>query len=144
MSPPERRKYRWGKWALVAASLLAVSWLLGSWFLAPPYRPLAAPFNGRSEELARTVVVPTLDTALPAGKSAIWCSSFQVAWNRLRSESVISRAIFEAKSEAGREFYFDHPFLVLMKKWGSRRPFFVLWVDNAELLLRPGALPEER
>jgi|HubBroStandDraft_6_1064221.scaffolds.fasta_scaffold165439_2 hypothetical protein len=34
-----------------------------------------------TSELKRTIVVPTLDTPIPEGKSAIWCSSFQLAWN---------------------------------------------------------------
>jgi hypothetical protein len=39
-----------------------------------------------TSELKRTVVVPTLDTPLPEGKSAIWCSSFQLAWNRVEKD----------------------------------------------------------
>jgi hypothetical protein len=31
-------------------------------------------------------------------------------------------------------FHFDRPFLLIMKKRGGKRPFFVMWVDNAELL----------
>jgi len=33
-------------------------------------------------------------------------------------------------------YYFiaDHPFLVYMKKRGAKDPYFVMWVDNAELL----------
>jgi len=33
-----------------------------------------------------------------------------------------------------RRFAFDRPFLVYMKKRGAQHPFFVMWVDNAELL----------
>jgi hypothetical protein len=36
--------------------------------------------------LQRTVIVPTLDTLLPPGKNVIWCSSFQLAWNRLKND----------------------------------------------------------
>jgi hypothetical protein len=36
------------------------------------------------EALARTAVLPTLDTPIPAGKSALWCSSFQLAWDELK------------------------------------------------------------
>lgn len=31
---------------------------------------------------------------------------------------------------------FNRPFLVYMQKRGAERPFFVMWVDNAELLVR--------
>ncbi len=33
-----------------------------------------------------------------------------------------------------RHFEFDQPFLVYMQKRGAEHPFFVMWVDNAELL----------
>jgi hypothetical protein len=31
-------------------------------------------------------------------------------------------------------FEVSRPFLVLMRQRGGRRPFFVAWIDNAELL----------
>ncbi len=34
-------------------------------------------------------------------------------------------------------FVCDHPFLIVVKKRGAKRPFFVMWVDNAELLCKP-------
>jgi hypothetical protein len=43
----------------------------------------------------------------------------------------------EAKLHAAPEpnhFVFDQPFLIYMKKRGARHPFFVMWIDNAELL----------
>lgn len=33
-------------------------------------------------------------------------------------------------------YYFDRPFLIMMKKRGALHPFFVMWVDNAELLCK--------
>jgi hypothetical protein len=39
-----------------------------------------------SSALTQTVIVPTLDTPIPDGKSAIWCLSFQLAWNRLKTD----------------------------------------------------------
>ena len=33
-----------------------------------------------------------------------------------------------------RYFIFDRPFLIYMKLRGADRPFFVMWIDNAELL----------
>jgi hypothetical protein len=35
-----------------------------------------------------------------------------------------------------RLFIFSRPFLIYMQKRGAERPFFVMWVDNAELLVR--------
>jgi hypothetical protein len=36
-----------------------------------------------------------------------------------------------------RHFVFDRPFLIVMKKRGAEQPFFVMWVDNPELLCKP-------
>jgi hypothetical protein len=48
---------------------------------------------------------------------------------------VESEALLAAKSVPKR-LTFDRPFLVYMQKRGAERPFFVMWVDNAELLVR--------
>lgn len=37
--------------------------------------------------------------------------------------------------------YFNRPFLILMRKRGSERPYFVMWVDNTELLKKMKPLP---
>ena len=37
-------------------------------------------FEGSSEDLASTRVVPTLDTAIEKGHNAVWCASFLSAW----------------------------------------------------------------
>ena len=42
----------------------------------------------KSESLERTVVVPTLDSRMPLGKNVIWCSSFQLAWNKLKQDII--------------------------------------------------------
>jgi len=65
-------------------------------------RPYTAPpksFDGSSKDLAATVIVPTLDTPLPNGKNAIWCASFQVAWDRLKND-VAGGPLQVAKAEA--------------------------------------------
>ena len=36
--------------------------------------------------LKETVVVPTLDSPMPTGKNVVWCSSFQLAWNKLKED----------------------------------------------------------
>jgi len=36
--------------------------------------------------------------------------------------------------DGGREYYFDGPFLLFLKKRDARHPFFVTWIDNDELL----------
>jgi len=51
-------------------------------------RPLKPAFIGDSSRLKQTVIVPTLDTPMPKGKNVIWCSSFQIAWNHLKSDII--------------------------------------------------------
>lgn len=34
------------------------------------------------------------------------------------------------------QYQFTRPFLIIMKNRGSKKPFFVMWVDNAELLCK--------
>jgi len=46
----------------------------------------------------------------------------------LESESTLT------VSASPRYFHFNRPFLVYMKKRDREQPFFVMWVDNAELL----------
>ena len=77
-------------WFLLAgtASLVTVA-VAFSLFRKPPgrhYDPSKNSFDGSSESLDETVVVPTLDTPIPDKKSAIWCSSFQLAWNHLKTD----------------------------------------------------------
>jgi hypothetical protein len=48
----------------------------------------------------------------------------------LRSEATL------AVKSSPKYFLFDRPFLVYMQKRGAEQPFFVMWVDNAELLSR--------
>ena len=36
--------------------------------------------------------------------------------------------------EGPRRFYFDRPYLIILKKRGAEQPFFVMWVENAELM----------
>jgi hypothetical protein len=54
---------------------------------------------GRSGSLMPTAVVPTLDTAFAEGQSAVWCSSFQLAWNRLKKD-VIGGPVLIRNAEA--------------------------------------------
>ena len=76
------RTNRW-LWSFTVAVAVAASGIVLWHFTANP-RPL--PFDGTSDQLRQTVVVPTLDTPIPDGKSAIWCVSFQLAWNRLKDD----------------------------------------------------------
>jgi hypothetical protein len=46
--------------------------------------PEAAPRKAiDSSDLKDTAVLPTLDTPIPSGKSAVWCAAFDLAWKEL-------------------------------------------------------------
>jgi len=51
----------------------------------------------------------------------------------LKSEAVV--LALAGASGYEREMYFDHPFLILMKRKDSKQPYFALWVGNATLLV---------
>ncbi len=51
------------------------------------YQPRVAP-EVSSRQLVRTEIVPTLDTPLGKSGNAVWCATFQIAWNRARDEVI--------------------------------------------------------
>jgi hypothetical protein len=63
--------------------------------------------------------------------------ALQIISFRLDRSGVIleSEAIFAAFEAMPREFILNKPFLIYLKKRDTEQPFFVMWVDNAELLI---------
>jgi len=53
-----------------------------------------------------------------------------------RSGAAVESEARLAPKAIPRDFIFDRPFLVYMQKRGAEQPFFVMWVDNDELLRR--------
>lgn len=57
------------------------------------YTPKPLTFEGSSENLSRTQIVPSLDTPIASGKNVIWCASWTMMWkeiqNTLAKEPVI-------------------------------------------------------
>jgi len=51
-----------------------------------------------------------------------------------RSGALLESESLSVIAAGPREFVFDRPFLVYLRKRGAEHPFFVMWVDNAELL----------
>jgi hypothetical protein len=90
---------RYWRWIVGVVALGCLATLLFWWYRIPTHRSLAKTFDGDSADLQGTVVVPTLDTPFPEGKSAIWCSSFQLAWNQFRSD-VTKQPILVQNAEA--------------------------------------------
>ena len=52
-----------------------------------------------------------------------------------RSGAMLESEALVAIAAIPRNFVFNRPFLISMKKRDADRPFFVMWVDNAELLV---------
>ncbi len=51
-----------------------------------PEEPIS--FDGDSANLQHTAIVPTLDTPIPEGQSAVWCASLQLAWDKLKTDVI--------------------------------------------------------
>jgi hypothetical protein len=91
-----RKLVRVLKWALLGCCVLLVIFILfprqvielahrvGD-FLT---RPVPLMFSGDSKDLKDTVVLPTLDTPVIPGKNIVWCSTMQMAWNKLKGDLV--------------------------------------------------------
>lgn len=74
-------------------------------------------------------IVPNANPAMPIiGARQVTKFKLDRCGATLESEAHIAAAA------TPREFIFNRPFLVYMKKRECERPFFVMWVDNAELL----------
>jgi hypothetical protein len=74
--------------ALAVAAISIAFWCFKVRQFNEPYNLPSMSFDDSSERLQQTVVVATLDSSIPEGKSAIWCVSFQLAWNRLKDDVV--------------------------------------------------------
>jgi hypothetical protein len=83
----------------VTALVLLAALALSGCQREPAYQPAPLSFDGRAEGLKQTVVVPTLESAIPEGKSAVWCASFQFAWNHLKTD-VVGEPIHLKKADA--------------------------------------------
>jgi hypothetical protein len=82
-----RRYWFWSGAVLAVAAIAVVMVYFWNSFLPPQvYDSPEKAFDGKSEFLQQTVIVPTLDTPTMKGKSVIWCSSFQMAWNHLKTD----------------------------------------------------------
>ncbi len=73
---------------LIFLGILAVGLCVAIFMLvrtrnSPPSQP-----HYDSAQLQRSIVVPTLHSAIGPGKSAIWCATLQLAWNELRDRVV--------------------------------------------------------
>ena len=92
------------------AILLVAAWTLPGCQRAVEHRhspPRAIPAVA-SVELVGTVIVPTLDTPLVKPGNAVWCATFQVAWNEMR-DNVIGSPLRIANAQAVVDRLNDSP-----------------------------------
>lgn len=67
----------------IGCVVLSLAIVLYFAFRGRPYQSLAIVFQGDSNDLHQSTVVPTLDTPMPKGRNVVWCATLQMAWNRL-------------------------------------------------------------
>jgi hypothetical protein len=73
------------RWAgICICVLLGVTSCRRGW---EPQAP-ASPEEMKTADLKQTSIVATLDSAVPDHKSAIWCATLQLAWNKLKDDIV--------------------------------------------------------
>lgn len=54
---------------------------------------------------------------------------------QLKSKAEIALSKSAALHEAPKKLIFDEPFLLYMKEKDNKKPYFVMWVDNSEIML---------
>jgi len=60
-------------------------------------------FKGNSSGLTETQIVPVLNSAISSGKTTMWCSSFQIAWNRLKDDVIKAPVKFQDNDAIANE-----------------------------------------
>ena len=65
--------------------------------------PETLSFDGPSEGLKNTIVVPTLERPVPDAKSALWCATFPMAWHELAKTAPTQTVEVEGAEEICRE-----------------------------------------
>ena len=75
--------------SLVAVVIVFSSTSVGNYVIQRVvYSKMTETFSGESSSLKQTSVMPTLDSPCPRNKNVIWCSSFQLAWNRMKDDVI--------------------------------------------------------
>jgi len=90
---PRRRRRAMARRLAAAAAAMGAGLLLAGCGSGEPGSPLMD-----STALKGTVVLATLDSPVPAGKSAVWCATFGMAWKKL-SADVFGRPVRVAGAE---------------------------------------------
>src|SRR5262245_15191838 len=86
MRTGSKRLWCWVAGLAAAAWVGHAAWTARDGTRPPPESaPRELGYDGPSTGLHRMVVLSTLDTPLPDAASAVWCGSFQLAWNELKA-----------------------------------------------------------
>ena len=72
---------------------------------------------------------------LEKGLVTVWQS---VDFRLDKSGAILASEAYIRARAAGSAYRFTRPFLIVMRKRGATEPYFVMWVDNAELLCKQG------
>jgi hypothetical protein len=67
--------------------------------------PLRRGFDGLAKDLKRTVIVPTLETLVPAHKNVVWTAAHAIGWRALRER--LGRAVMATAAEPERAAQLD-------------------------------------
>lgn len=74
---------------LFLSTSLVLSTSLGNYLIRRhQYSNMTETFSGKSSSLKQTAIVPTLDSPCPESRNVICCSSFQLAWNRMKDDVI--------------------------------------------------------
>lgn len=80
--------------------LVAVAALIATSSCSTQPDTLHMTFNGASTDLKSTKVVPTLETEIEEGCSAVWCSSFVAAWKSLTADMAQADIALDSSPQA--------------------------------------------
>jgi hypothetical protein len=91
----------------------------------------------RIEHHIKEIEGPDKPLLNPSMKGTWIDQAIQVMEFKLDSQgAAVFSSAKELTKKGGLDFMFNRPFLLYMKKRGAKHPFFVMWVDNAELLIK--------
>lgn len=75
--------------ALLAIGVVPLTTNFGAYFFQRiEYSTMPEIASVDSNSLSQTSIVPTLDSPYPKNRNVIWCSSFQLAWNRMKDDVI--------------------------------------------------------
>lgn len=113
---PHRQRF----WILLALAGFLILLNVGVWFLSYPelfrdYVPranqegdgeekeLPVSFEGRSDQLSGTVLVPSLESVIPENQTALWCGTLALAWREFEKEVIQGHINLVGAEEVSRQ-----------------------------------------